>query len=287
MNELEFRRSTLGPVKVLEKIDEPLNELSLEDLIKILYEYPIHSTEFKEIHYWISEKLTDEKYNELVIAFKSKMHSDYTEMISTSKLDELNNIKGLREIVPDEMFNYLIFSKGESFLEDSRFEILPRRMLEYNPSYKQLCVSTYITDGQHIILLKTLSDGDTRIKDRYTFIQGHVVFTPDIYIMSEYDFLKANAMREFHEEVKLTDEAKRSKIEIRDRFFINDTTYFIGLEHFGIVYELYVPNAAKLFKEMSSGEPNKHDVVLLDLAKIDQYDGIFDHWVQLVLKKLI
>jgi predicted NUDIX family phosphoesterase len=274
-------------VTAMEKISKSIDETSIDELIEELYNHPLRSPAFKDIQSFIRYKLTDDKYNEYLISFKSKMHMDYHIDLQKESLNELNEVRGIVQVHANNFnSNESHFSDDITFLEDPRFEVIERRQLEYNPEYKQLVVSSYITDGEYIILLHTGSNGETRIQGKYTFIQGHVDFNPNVYILSQKKFLLESLIREFKEEVNISEEVADIIADVYPKFYVNDNSNHIGIEHFGIIYELRVKDAQRLFSHMSSGEKTKHGVEIIRIKEYENYMDNLDNWVQMVVKKL-
>jgi predicted NUDIX family phosphoesterase len=266
-------------------VDGEVIDYTLDEAVTELYKHPIGSADFKALRGEITGCLKEPKYDEYIIAFKSKMHEANKDRGNDTKQLGLNDMAG---IVPaPESYNYhqdvSVFRDDITFLEDDRFIMKKRRELEYNPEYKQLVVSAYITDGRHIILLRTGNNGQTRIQGKYTFVQGHVDFNPNAYIMSQKEFLLDGLIREFHEEIK-TD--YKIDLNVEPKYYINDRGNHIGLEHFGVIYEIRVKDAQELFAQLTSGEEMKHKVEILDRSKYSEYKEDLDNWVQMVFEKL-
>jgi len=256
--------------------------MSLDELKVELYNYPINSDEHFVIREEITKKLTDPKYDEYVIAFKSRMNSWFHSDEFRLLLTELNDVDGIAAY-PNEFSNQVYFSNTMSFPEDSRFTYMKRKHLEYNPEYKQLVVAAYITDGNRVILLDTNGSSENRIQNKYTMVQGHVDFGPEAYITSQLEFLSRNLEREFREEVKYDGELT---FDITPKFLINDRKNHVGLEHFGVVFEFKVPDCTGLFYKLSSGEENKHNIKLLDFMMYDSFRHQLDDWSKLVLDRV-
>lgn len=280
--------------------EKDYKDYTLDELVEELYSYPMTSDEFYTIRRAIEENhLTDEKYNEYLFVVPSRMNSSYHAHPEKKTLDGFNNLRGIMTIpetvTPDDISRIPYFSDTLTFSEDKRFRMLKRNRMEYNPEFKQLVVSAYITDGRHVILLKTGTNGETRIQDRYTFIQGHVNFDKFAYLMPQKDFLTRSLGKELNEEIAIKKEgyaefdlnSETSFISVMPKYYVNDSSNHIGLEHFGIIYELKVKDAWALFNEISTGEKSKHEVVLLDLREYKGYRNNLDNWVQLAFDKLI
>jgi predicted NUDIX family phosphoesterase len=268
------------------------SEVTFEELVSRLYKYPVASINYIAIRQEIQKRLTDEKYNEFLIAFPSMMHGNYSSHPQKKQLDALNYIRGI--VRADNYESGLkgideLFSSTYSFPETQEFLFKRRRLLEYNPEYKQLVVSAYITDGNYVILLQTGTNGETRIQGKFTFIQGHVDLDPMIYIKSQKDFLLDNLKREFREEIQMTDEVYASQVQaIIPKFYVNDNSNHIGLEHFGIIYEIQVKSCSVLFNNITSGEESKHEIMMFDKWELKNgpLTDSLDSWVKMVFDKL-
>lgn len=265
------------------------DNLSLEFLVESLYKYPVDSYEYNLLRRAIQDKLNEEKYNEHLIVFPSRMNKKFDE--NNEKLKFFNSIKGIShaiQVKEDEAV--CAFSSQLTFLEEQEtFMFEMRRFLEFNPVYKQLVVGCYITDGRRIILLHTHKNGKTRIKDKYTLIQGHVSFNEYAYIMTQTDFLRENMKRELEEETNWAD--FDIILPLYPKYLINDTKNFIGLEHFGVIYEIALDKETfdKLAQSLTTKEKDKHDVVVLEIYdlryKSDHYNQL-DDWMRLIMDKI-
>jgi predicted NUDIX family phosphoesterase len=144
------------------------------------------------------------------------------------------------------------------------------------------------------MLLET--NDNNRIKNRYTFIQGHVEFSPEIYLKSQIEYLRMSAIRELEEEIQvpLDDQDKKrwalmlAGFPQYPKYLINLRTSHIELEHFGLVYEMTVtPEVFDIFLgTLKSGEPEKHNITQIDLRDRSSYEGKLDNWVQAIVDQL-
>jgi predicted NUDIX family phosphoesterase len=287
------------PLTVLSEINEVIDELkkkagleeiTLEKLVEELYKHPIGSYDYQMIRLGIIDKLDKEKYDEYLIAFPSRMNKEYDKI--NEKLEFFNSINGItRAIQVTETEATCIFSNELSFLDEpDTFIFERRRFLEFNPTFKQLVVGCYITDGRRIILLRTHKDGKTRIKDKYTLVQGHVSFDEYAYIMSQTNFLRENMRRELEEETNWGD--FKLTLPLYPKFLINDTKNFVGLEHFGVIYEIELKEDIfdKVAESLTTKEKDKHDVVVLtiyDLRYNSEHYRQLDEWMLLVMDKIL
>ena len=96
-------------------------------------------------------------------------------------------------------------------------------------------------------------------------------------------------VREFEEEV----DTKNLTLYFPNKpnFYINDNRNHIGLEHFGIIYEIRTePDKFKyLCEALSSNEEEKHDVVVMPIHRFEKNPDLFeklDDWAKLVVYEL-
>ncbi|NNV04749.1 hypothetical protein, partial [Brevibacillus sp. MCWH] len=107
----------------------------LSELLDLLYQYTPKDIEFYNIREEIEHILTDVKYDERVVAFKSRIHPEYDKR--NKKLENLNSVFWIDTVEELELF----FDYEKTFLEEHDvFEVYSRRQLEYNPICKQLVV---------------------------------------------------------------------------------------------------------------------------------------------------
>lgn len=265
-------------------------QVTLDDLLNELYHHPIGSPLYATIRNCIVEKLTEPKYDDYVIAFMSRMNLEYPTHKRRQDLEEFNDLEGIEKYPVEGTFthdnnltNTVYFSKELSFLEDDRFVIMPRKYLEHNPEFKQIVVAGYITDGKDIMLLHANSNKDNRIRDKYTMIQGHVDFGPRVYTEPQLGFLYDSMLREFTEEV---DFKGPLTFETTPKYFINDKGHRVGLEHFGVIYEIRVPSVEDLKNSIKSGEEDKHSVVVIKNGTYSDFFDNFDDWTKKLFNEL-
>lgn len=276
-----------------------LENKTLDECVEEMYKHPPGTHAFHMIQNTITDKLIDDKYEDYIIGFKSKLYGD------DECPEDLNRIKFIKSIYSESIpFFYethghematsaapdILFSNHYSFLEDNRFVIMQRKYFEYNPRFKQLVVAAYITDGTDIMLLRTNDSSDNRIQEKITLIQGHVDFDENAYIMSQEDFLLSNIKRELFEELQVKDAFRGEDMEfsIIPRYYINDMEDFIGLEHFGIIYEINVPSVMELSKMLESGEKDKHNIYCTRIEQLENINtkGKLDRWTGWLNTKL-
>lgn len=256
-------------------------------LVTSLYDHPTYHPEYESIRRKIENALTADKYKEKLICFQSKMNHVYNSDVATndhSSLD-LNEINGIKEY--DNIPADTIFSASESFLEDKRFFYPERKLVEYCPTLKQISVALIISDRSgSVLLLETNPNGDTRIQGKQTMIQGHVNFSPEVYTMSQVEYLRHSVGREFTEEVEGAHVAEFMRdfvsSDIDPYVLINDRTNYIGLEHLGVIFHVTIDDIIREFPDIRTNEPNKHSV----LIRPGFFSENSDNWTSMVLKKL-
>ena len=263
---------------------------TLKQLEQQLYEFPIDSEQHSDIQKKIEELLKSHggKYDKFVLCFPNVRHPFYFVNCEKDQDDELlewaSDHLGVEKLESEFDEKAQLFSQQKTFVADPKFTAIPRYQAEYNLKFKQIVVCSYITDGRNVILLHTKKGGQTRIEDRYTMIQGHVEFDRRAYIVSQYQFLFENALKEFHEEIK-TD--MKLPFPFKPKFFVSTRNNHIDLEHFGVVYEIFVPDAEKVYERLTSGEEYKHSVVMFNIfEEYEENVSKLDAWVKCVIDRL-
>jgi predicted NUDIX family phosphoesterase len=190
------------------------------------------------------------------------------------------------EIVDTGMFIFadVVKSLGinnGSFMDNKSFTFKPRRELEYNMYYRQVCVGLYITDADgDLILLRTKDKG--RIHNKITLLQGHVDFSKECYTMSQQEFLYHNICRELSEEIAIAPTLNNPIPIYKEPILVmvvNDT--LVQTEHIGFVYRAHIKGTCKeLIKYITSNEPEKHDLVYINRNQIEAFADHFDAWTK-------
>jgi predicted NUDIX family phosphoesterase len=269
----------------------------LQEHIDALYKEASKSDKFKEIRGNIMNLLkVDNKYDERVVSFPSRLFPGYMGLPGEllGPLNEINAIRGITKAgILESPFNVSPYNKSPfdqfvTFEEDPTFVTeLERNILEYNPAFKQLVVGAYITDGNSIVLLNTKDTDENRIRGKVTFIQGHVSANdPDVYILPQEDYLLKQMQRELDEELKIEGGLLRDHTP-QLKYLISDSSNHIGLEHFGVIYEIKIPNVKAVKEIIKSGEEDKHEIVMIemkefreDIMRAKGYEA--DNWVKLL-----
>lgn len=145
-----------------------------------------------------------------------------------------------------------------------------RDVCEYNPRYRQLSAFTFIHDGTHALVLKR--KGNNRRK--YALPGGHTDFIPGCGYMPLLKILRKNAVKEILEEVNIS-KTKITKQQcdrlIRPLFYIDKPTDWNKTFHSAMVFELFVPNIKTIMEGVTSGEPTKHDVEIIDINNFEEH----------------
>ena len=96
--------------------------------------------------------------------------------------------------------------------------------------------------------------------------------------------IEYNLLKELEEEVCLN---KDDILNVDPLYVIQSNDNKISSEHMGVISIVYI-DSSKLEKELTSGEPNKHDVVKLSIYDICNSDIInnMDTWLRKVVMKI-
>lgn len=144
-----------------------------------------------------------------------------------------------------------------------------RELCEYNPRYKQLSAFTFIHDDKHALVLKRKGEN----KRKYALPGGHTDFIPGCGYMPLLEILRKNAVKEILEEINIS-KTKITKGQceqlIRPLFYIDKPTDWNKTFHSAMVFEMYVPNLSIIMEGVTSGEPNKHDVEIIEIEKFNK-----------------
>ena len=227
----------------------------IDPLVAKIYKYTPGTQIFEENRQKVLEEINFfEKYNELIY------FTDY-------KMD--------KEIIPIEEIEYDKFKIG----------VENRNRLEYNgDNFKQLVVGGIVFDvhKKEFYVLKCKGE---RLSGKLTMVQGHMAFVDDNPDMYDINYANEyNLLKELEEELGL----KREEImDIETRYCIQSNDNKISSEHMGIISVIYI-DTHTLNRELVSGEPEKHDVVKLDMMDISNLDtiGNMDTWLKKVFIKM-
>ena len=202
--------------------------------------------------------------------------------------DKVFNQNGLYEYY-DERIYYTDFTIDKEIVKLDKdmykkigVNIANRNELEYNGDFvKQLVVCCIIYDeyDESFIFLKCKGE---RLKDKITFIQGHMSFDDKATIKTS---LKTIMTRNLKKEIMEETSVKLKEIKtIEPMYLIQTNDNKISSEHMGMV-SLVTINSQD---DIISGEPDKHDVLRLnkhDLSNLELYNNM-DTWVRKVLMKM-
>lgn len=278
---------------------------SINDLANALTHYPINSEQNKKIYMELVRTMAegDPKYQTDILVTYSKIARRQSILESAPWVNEADLMSMTIDPKLPHRFPYGVlsgtscwnpFSKEFSFFDTSDYEFIPRYSAEYNLFRQQIVVAALVTDGDNLLLLKT-KPGATRIDDRITMIQGHVDFSAGAYSMTQNEFLRQSTAREFGEEINTPDDFTFTfEIGEDPLYYINLNTTTTELEHFGVVYEVRVASVPNIVERVTSGEPEIHDVVsvnLRDLLTENSETGKtwsqFDNWLKPVIKTML
>lgn len=232
----------------------------LEILSKKIKNAPFGTKDYESIRKEIRKVVRDKYPNQFVLCTPSKYSQS-----------ENKNLSTLVDISP---YNHQ-FSQRKTIFEDPALMFIPREDAEYNFEFKQINVFTLLTDGKKCIVLKKRSD------KTFTMVGGHVDYDFEAYKISQLDLLRKNMQKEMDEEIRHNDILY---VPSFPSYIMNTYNKFHDLFHIGIIFILHVPEIDFLFSELKTGEPEKHDIVMID--KLDLLkDKSTHHWIKLVLDK--
>ena len=151
-------------------------------------------------------------------------------------------------------------------------EFQPRRIMEEDPSYKQIIPYLIFTHNERYFLMQRKSSAsEQRLKNKYTLgIGGHI---------RQEDLAKADIMawaeREFHEEVSY-----EGQYHVKPLGILNDDTNLVGQVHLGFVL---------LITGTSDKITIKSELKQGTLLTLDECQSFYDHmegWSQMVFDAL-
>lgn len=159
----------------------------------------------------------------------------------------------------------------------------PRYAVEYDERYRQVISAVLIRSVNEqldpvYLMLQTNGDAsENEIVNKITLVQGHVNFDkPEHADMSFFKLIKAAANRELREEINIPDGIEIPELAISA--FINNETDRINRCHVGFVFTVDLPY--DVFKQLTSGEPEKHTVVEVNL---NEENKNLDPWAVLTM----
>lgn len=124
-----------------------------------------------------------------------------------------------------------------------------------------------------------------RLKGKYTMIQGHVTYEPDLK-EDWCTMIKHSLIREFDEEISLRNrisEGMAVRFTHNGMLLLNDN--YISKEHLGLIYDITIDENPQ---SICSNEPDKHDVVSMTIEELKDKRNYnqMDTWLQKVVDNL-
>lgn len=149
-----------------------------------------------------------------------------------------------------------------------------RSELEEDPSYKQIIPYAIISHKESFLLFqRTSGQTEKRLQNKlHLGVGGHV--NPGRSTKPDAQFLIDELKREFHEEVRLSNDCSIEEIEFIG--FINDESIPVSRVHIGLLYNIRVSN-----KDVYVNETDKMTAAWIekqDLAEF--YDGM-ETWTRI------
>lgn len=146
-----------------------------------------------------------------------------------------------------------------------------RDVVEFNPFYTQIitCALIYIKNTDKIICLRT--NGNNRICDKLTLVQGHVNYTNARWLNEE--IIRA-MKKEIYEEIGIDYELLTCSD--KQSVLYNDDNKFSSLEHIGVCY-YYTLDETHLSK-LYNAEDNKHTIEIISIHDVLN-SNIADTWL--------
>ena len=222
----------------------------------------------------IRDGMGDSKFDEEILAFVNTPDGYAKEM----RLRNGNIISSIHEAFP-------VLETSGSFFNNDNFKVGQRRDFEYDVRFKQLCVATLIKSGNDIAVL---SSKQGPLVTKLTMVQGHVAYDTNYFKMSEYEFIKYNAMKELEEETNIKEIIENYAPFMKLKYYININTgaeTLLDICHVGYVFMLDLP---KLYLgKIKSNEEDKHDIIHINLLNgVDSVENA-DLWLKMVLKNYL
>ena len=173
-------------------------------------------------------------------------------------------------LFPSETWQGIVKPKDNLFVEIilARKEFLPRSLMEYDFSYKQIIpYLVFRFEDKYFLMQRKSKASEKRLRSKYSFgIGGHI---------RQEDIMDANiaswARREFHEEVEY-----KGNFGIEFLGILNDDSNDVGKVHVGFVYILDGDSCDISVKdELQSGQ-------LLTLDECFDYYDQMESWSKMV-----
>ena len=158
-----------------------------------------------------------------------------------------------------------------------------RSVAEHRPDWKQIIPYAVLRQGDKVWLMtRSKEGGEDRLHDmKYIGVGGHTnPYDEDYGNVPCWD----RAMeREFNEEAEVWLEGVRlidpDELHVRVLGFINDDSNAVGAVHFGLVYELQIPEGAVVVTEDKGAWVHIDDVDGLD-------EGEVENWTKLIISSI-
>jgi predicted NUDIX family phosphoesterase len=272
MNKKDIEKKKKETTKNSKKVKEPkkntkTDEQKMSELINKVKKVPFDSEPFWKIHKDLS-KLVKKKYPGQYILATPSLYGGIKSKIGLSS-------RLLRKVgfTPWHHVEDETVSPIHSFMDTPFFFFVPREMAEYNLEWKQVNVFGFITDGEKVILLEKTSNKDI------TMIGGHVDFEPEVYNRSQYEHLRAGMQKELDEEI---DHKKALRVPETPIGVINTRNKFHDLYHMAVLYKIKTKNIDKLFEQLKTGEPHKHNIVMLTRDELKKKNNKHHQWLKYV-----
>jgi predicted NUDIX family phosphoesterase len=219
----------------------------LNSLIARLEKYPYTSKPYKELLKAIA-KQCEGKYKDQAILCVPRV-------AATPGTHNMNPANGKHSDIAT------LFGMKLAFEEESLLTYRPRNEVEYDMAYQQVIACAYVTDGDRYVFLRKNNKSK-----QASMIGGHVDFDISAYQKELEFFILDNLLRELVEEVKVEGKWQDHIKTIYPELYINEYEDSYDQYNIAVVFSIHVDSLAKL--KLSSGEPDKHDLVMGTLTDI-------------------
>lgn len=162
----------------------------------------------------------------------------------------------------DTVVNHSVFAENQNLFGENLY-FAKRSDAEYNLKHKQVNVFAYITDSEDNVLLIKKKKNNNEIN----VPGGHVDFKLNAYRYTPEQILRWAVIEELNEELKCSDFDYTMMVPEKPTLVFNTNNDWNDLFHIGVVYHIKLVKSFKEFK-IKSGEPDKHDVLIMSKDKI-------------------
>jgi predicted NUDIX family phosphoesterase len=243
------------------------NDRTMKELLTELKQYPYGSVKHKEVWKLVSKRTYKQYPDQFVLSTYNKFATLKNEHLAyLSRLDAVTDFDAVDA-----------FSPKKSFFENEKFEFVPREDAEYNFYWKQINVFCFVTDGANYLLLQKKSGSEI------TMIGGHVDFDITTYRVSQLEWLRSSIQKELDEEVI---HHKKFSVPERPVALVNTFENFNDLFHMALVYKVVVDDLDSIFKDLRTGEPEKHDIIKFSSKEDLLKHPKLHHWIKTIEKYL-